>query len=66
MQAVVNQVIFMMLAYNLLQLHLFRQKRKKLNQKTLSHIRQQVLPSDNHIIVYHHNYYGMFRPFELI
>ncbi len=32
---VVNQVIFMMLAYNLLQLHLFRQKRKELNQKTL-------------------------------
>ena len=63
---VVNQVIFMMLAYNLLQLHLFRQKRKELNQKTLPHIRQQLLPSDNHIIVYHQNYYGMFRPFELI
>jgi len=63
---VVNQVIFMMLAYNLLQLHLFRQNRKELNQKTLPHIRQQLLPSDNHIIVYHHNYYGMFRPFELI
>ena len=63
---VVNQVIFMMLAYNLLQLHLFRKKRKELNQKTLPHIRQQLLPSDSHIIVYHHNYYGMFRPFELI
>jgi len=63
---VVNQVIFMMLAYNLLQLHLFRQKRKKLNQKILPHIRQQLLPSDSHIIVYHQNYYGMFRPFELI
>jgi hypothetical protein len=63
---VVNQVIFMMLAYNLLQLHLFRQKRKDLNQKTLPHIRQQLLPSDNHIIVYHQNYYAMFRPFELI
>ncbi len=63
---VVNQVIFMMLAYNLLQLHLFRQKRKKLNQKTLPHIRQQLLPWDNHIIVYYQNYYAMFRPFELI
>jgi hypothetical protein len=63
---VVNQVIFMMLAYNLLQLHLFRQKRKELNQKTLPHIRQQLLPSDNHIIVYYQNHYAMFRPFELI
>jgi len=63
---VVNQVIFMMLAYNLLQLHLFRKKRKELTQKTIPHIRQQLLPADNHIIVYHQNYYGMFRPFELI
>ena len=63
---ITNQVVFTMLAYNLLQLHLFRQKRKELNQKTMPHIRQQLLPSDNHIIVYHQNYYGMFRPFELV
>jgi len=63
---VVNQVVFSMLAYDLLQLHLFRQKRKDLNQKTIPHIRQQLLPSDNHIIVYHQNFYGLFRPFEII
>lgn len=63
---VTNQVVFTMLAYDLLQLHLFRQKRKELNQKTMPHIRRQLLPSDNHIIVYHQNYYGMFRPFELV
>ena len=63
---VVNQVVFTMLAYNLLQLHLFRQKRKELNQKTLPHIRQQLLPSDNHTIVYYQNYYALFRPFELV
>jgi len=63
---VTNQVVFTMLAYNLLQLHLFRQRRKKLNQKTLPYIRQQLLPSDNHIIVYHQNYYALFRPFELV
>jgi hypothetical protein len=63
---VTNQVVFTMLAYNLIQLHLFRQKRKELNQKTMPYIRQQLLPSDNHIIVYHQNYYGMFRPFELV
>jgi len=63
---VINQVVFIMLSYNLLQLHLLRQKRKELNQKTLPHIRQQLLPSDNHIIVYYQNYYGLFRPFELV
>ena len=63
---VTNQCVFTILTYNLLQLHLFRQKRKELNKKTMPHIRQQLLPSDNHIIVYYQNYYGMFRPFELI
>ncbi|MFC1863573.1 transposase [Thermodesulfobacteriota bacterium] len=63
---VTNQVVFTMLAYNLLQLHLFRQKRKDLNQKTMPHIRQQLLPSDNHVIVYYKNYYGMLRPLELV
>jgi len=63
---VTNQVVFTMLAYNLLQLHLFRQRRSELNQKTLPHIRQQLLPSDNHIIVYYQNCYALFRPFELI
>jgi hypothetical protein len=63
---VVNQVVFTMLAYNLLQLHLLRQRRKELNQKILPHIRQQLLPSDNHIIVYCQNYYALFRPFELV
>jgi len=63
---VVNQVVFTMLAYNLLQLHLLRQRRKELNQKILPHIRQQLLPSDNHTSVYYQNYYALFRPFELV
>ena len=63
---VVNQVVFIMLAYNLLQFYLVKQGRKELNQKTLPRIRQQLLPSDNHIIVYYQNYYGLFRPFELV
>jgi hypothetical protein len=63
---VVNQVVFIMLAYDLLQIYLLRQGRKDLNQKTLPRIRQQLLPSDNHIIVYWQNYYGLFRPFELV
>ena len=63
---VVNQVVFIMLAYDLLQIYLLHQGRKDLNQKTLPRIRQQLLPSDNHIIVYWQNYYGLFRPFELV
>jgi hypothetical protein len=61
---VVNQVIFIMLSYNLLQLYLLRQGRKELNTETLPHIRQQLLPSDNHIIVYFETYYGLFAPLE--
>ena len=55
-----------MLAYNLLQIYLLHRDRKELNQKTLPRIRQQLLPSDNHIIVYYQNYFGLFAPFELI
>ena len=61
---VINQVVFIMLSYNLLQLYLLRQGRKELNDETLPHIRQQLLPSDNHIIVYFENYYGLFAPLE--
>jgi len=57
---VVNQVLFIMLSFNLLQLYLLRQGRKELNNKTLPYIRQQLLPSHNHIIVYFENYYGLF------
>ncbi len=63
---VVNQVVFIMLAYNLLQLYLVKQGRKEINQKTLPRIRQQLLPSDNYVIVYYQNYYGLFRSFELV
>jgi len=63
---VVNQVIFLMLAYNLLQFYLARQQRQELNRKTLPRIRQQLLPSDNHIIVYWKNYYALFSPLEFV
>ena len=61
---VINQVVFIRLSYNLLQLYLLRKGRKELNNETLPHIRQQLLPSDNHIIVYFENYYGLFAPLE--
>ena len=61
---VVNQVVFTMLSYNLLQLYLLRRARKELNKMTPPRIRRQLLPSDNHIIVYWQNYYGLFTPLE--
>ena len=62
---VVNQVVFIMLAVNLLQYYLLRQGRKNLNKKTLPGIRQQLVPSDSYIIVYWQNYYGLFSALEL-
>lgn len=61
-----NQTVFIMLAYNLLQFYLLRQEKKTLNKKPLPHIRQQLLPSDNYVIVYWQNYYGLFNPYELV
>ncbi len=63
---VVNQTVFIMLACNLLQFYLLRQEKKALNKKPLPHIRQQLLPADNHVIVYWQNYYGLFSPYELV
>jgi len=63
---VVNQVVFIMLAYNLLQLYLVKRGRRELNQKTLPRIRQQLLPSDNYVIGLLPKYYGLFSPFELV
>jgi hypothetical protein len=63
---VVNQVVFTMLAYNLLQFYLLKKKRQELNKKTLPRVRHQLLPADNHIIVYYQNYYTFFNSMELI
>jgi hypothetical protein len=63
---VVNQVVFIMLAYNLLQLYLLQHGRKALNKETTPRIRQQLRPADHYIIVYWQNYYGLFSPCELI
>ncbi|MEE9234491.1 MAG: transposase [Candidatus Acidoferrales bacterium] len=63
---VVNQVVFILLAYSLLQIYLLKKGRQDLTNKTPPRIRQQLLPSANHIIIYCHNYYGLFSTLELI
>lgn len=61
---VLNQVIFIMLAFNLLQHFLRKQHRKDLTNKPQPLIRRQLLPSTNHIIVYWQDHYGFFDPIE--
>ena len=63
---VVQQVVFVMLAYNLLQVFLLRKHRQELNANTLPKVRQQLLPADSYTIVYWQNYYGLFTSYELI
>jgi len=61
---VVNQIVFVLLAYSLLQIYLVQKGRKELNKKTPPRIRQQLLPSENHLIVCWKNYYALFDPYE--
>jgi len=63
---VVNQVVFILLAFNLLQYFLLKQGRKKLTNKPPPYIRQQLLPSASHVVVYYKNYYGLFGQAELM
>ena len=61
---VVNQVIFVALTYNLLQLHLKRQGREELNRRTLPRAYNQLLPNAAFIIIYCQNYFGLFTSAE--
>jgi len=63
---IVNQVVFIMLAYDLLQLFLLREGREEFTAKTPLSVRRELLPASNHVIVYNGNYYGLFTPMELI
>ena len=63
---VVNQVIFILLAYSLLQIYLLRKARRDLTKKTPPRFRRQLLPSGNNIFVYWENYYGLFSPLEFV
>lgn len=63
---ITNQVIFTLFAYSLLQLFLFRQGKQRLNNKPIPKVRQQLLPSSHHIIVYFQNYYGLFGQLEFM
>jgi hypothetical protein len=63
---VVNQTVFTLLTYNLLQLYLLRKGPEIFTAKTPLSVRRQLLPANNHTIVYNQNYYGLFTSLELI
>lgn len=57
---VVNQVVFVALAYNLLQLYLKRQGREELNRRTLPRVYNQLLPNASFIIIYCQDRFALF------
>ncbi len=59
-----NQVIFVTLAYSLMQLFLLRMKRSALNRHTQPRLRNQLMPTDSVIIVYYNNRFALFTPSE--
>ncbi len=62
---VVNQVVFVALAYSLLQLYLLRKiKRPERNRQTRMRLRDQLLPSDSSIILYCENRFAFISPLE--
>lgn len=61
---VCNQVVFIALAYSLMQLHLLRQKRYSLNRKTLPQLRNQLVPTDSVIIIYYNNRFALMTTMQ--
>jgi len=58
---VVNQVDIKALAYSLFELYLLRAGRKELNTKTRPRLRDQLLPSMSHVILYFKNCFAFLK-----
>jgi len=61
---VVNQVVFTLLTYSLLQQHLLRRGRKALNKATKSRLIEELAPVAEHITVFTDQYYARFTTDE--
>lgn len=59
-----NQVIFVALAYSLMQLYLRRSGRPELNRHTLPRLRSQLMPTHSVIIVYYQNRFALFSSLQ--
>lgn len=60
---VVNQVVFTLLTYTLLQQHLLRRGRKALNKATRPRQIEELAPVDEHILVFTDQYYAQFTTY---
>jgi hypothetical protein len=61
---VCNQVVFVALAYSLMQLYLRRLKRSELNRRTQPQLRNQLMPTDSVIIIYYDNRFALMSPMQ--
>jgi len=63
---VVNQTVFMVLAYSLMQCFLVKVEREDLTGVTRRRLLEQLLPTGHKVSVYRDNYVGYFTPLELL
>lgn len=63
---VANQVIFMVLAYSLMQCFLVKVEREELTGTTRRRLLDQLLPDGQKVSVYRDNYVGYMTPLELL
>jgi uncharacterized membrane protein len=61
---VVNQVVFVLLTYSLLQWYILRIDRKELNARTLTPTLELLRPIQTTIIIYYLNYVAYLSPLE--
>ena len=61
---IVNQVVFVLLTYSLLQWYLLRIGRKELNAKTRTRTLELLRPTTTAILIYHQNYVACLTPLE--
>lgn len=61
---IVNQVVFVLLTYSLLQWYLLRIGRKELNRKTPTRTLDTLRPSATAILIYYQNYVAYLTPLE--
>ena len=61
---VVNQLLFVALAYNLLQLYFKNQGRSELNPRTRPGVQRQLIPNDSWVIIYSQNRFALLNSYE--
>lgn len=61
---IVNQVVFVLLTYSLLQWYLRRLGREELNSQTQPRTLELLRPAKTVVIIYHGDYVGFFSPLE--